>query len=86
MGAYVSTTIATSSVNFQPLSLLLQSIPSEKLDAARSLVAGFDRDSLISRCREAFAAGKRLATFIMADELTKRGIPRACQYFCVERS
>jgi hypothetical protein len=38
-------------------------------------VAELDREGLIERFRDAFANGSRLAAFILAEELTKRGIP-----------
>lgn len=64
-----------AAADFEPLAPLLQSIQPEKLDAARLRVAELDRERLIDVYRNAFASGKRLTAFIMADELTKRGIP-----------
>ena len=60
---------------FRPLSLQLQTIPLETLEEARRRAAGRDRDELLDKFRNAFAGGKLLAAFILADELIAREIP-----------
>lgn len=77
MMRFSAPTLAASPVaaGFQPIAPLLHALSSEMLDAARRRVAGLDRGKLIDAYRCAFASDKRLAAFIMADELTARGIP-----------
>jgi len=60
---------------FLPLASMLQAIAPAKLTAVRERVAGLDRDQLLSQFRAAFEGRKRLAAFVLADELTARGIP-----------
>jgi hypothetical protein len=75
---YITPSLAAASpaaAGFQPLAPLLQSITHTKLDAARLRVAEFDRDKLIKSYRNALTSNKRLTAFILADEMTKRGIP-----------
>ncbi|GAC1415072.1 MAG: hypothetical protein NVSMB6_17340 [Burkholderiaceae bacterium] len=68
-------TQAASDVGFVPLSQVLQAQPSEKLSEARARVVALDRAVLINKFRDAFDNGKRVVAFILADELTRRGIP-----------
>lgn len=70
----------SSSLNYQPLTQLLQSITLEALAAGRSRVAGLSREELIQRFQNAFFSGKRLAAYVMAEELTERGIPPAFRH------
>lgn len=60
---------------FAPLAPLLRASVPEALSEARRRVAKLDRDSLIGRFRAAFADGKRLVAFVMAEVLVERGIP-----------
>lgn len=60
---------------FAPLASLLRASPPDALSEARRRVAKLDRDSLIGRFRAAFADGKRLVAFVMAEVLVERGIP-----------
>jgi hypothetical protein len=60
---------------FQPLAPELRKITPEKSQAARLRVAEFDRNELIRKFQEAFHNGKRLVAFVLADELTRRGVP-----------
>jgi len=71
-----STSPATASASgFVPLSRLLQTVSPEGLDAARQRVAELDRQTLLNKFSEAFMRHKRLAAFVMSEELTARGIP-----------
>lgn len=67
--------VTASETGFQPLAMLLQSVSPAKLDAARLRVDELDQERLIDGYRAAFADGRRMAAFVLADELTKRGVP-----------
>ncbi|WP_211454442.1 hypothetical protein [Collimonas antrihumi] len=66
---------APSVAGFVPLAQILQAQSPEKLAAARARAATFDRAVLIDKFRAAFAGGKRVVAFVLADELSKRGLP-----------
>jgi hypothetical protein len=57
-----------------PLASLLRASAPDALSEARRRVAKLDRGSLIGRFRLAFAEGKRLVAFVMAEVLVERGI------------
>lgn len=71
----VTNPVESSISGFRPLAPLLQTVQPERLDAARLRVADLERDELLDKFRDAFASGKVLATHILGDELTARGIP-----------
>jgi hypothetical protein len=60
---------------YAPLASLLRDAPPDTLNEVRRRVAGLDRTDLIERYRTAYADGKRLVAYLMADELIERGIP-----------
>lgn len=62
---------------FQPIGSLLKLTDSNKLAEAQRQAAGFGRERLIDGYRVAFANGRRVAAFVLSDELTTRGIPPA---------
>lgn len=70
-----TTPVTASASGFVSLANLLRPVSSEELDAARQRVAKLDRQTLLYRFSEAFMLHKRLAAFVMAEELTERGIP-----------
>ncbi|RJG02524.1 hypothetical protein [Noviherbaspirillum sedimenti] len=76
----VQATDAASGAAFQPLAPLLQSTPTDKVDAFRQRLVNLDRDKLIDLFGRAIASGKRVAAFLIADELTARGIPPAFRH------
>lgn len=74
-------TINTASgTSFQPLAPLLRSTSSDSLNAAKRRVAALDHAQLLEVFSKAFASSKRLAAFLIAEELTKRGVPPAFRY------
>lgn len=60
---------------FANIPRLLQSITRERTIAIKRQLTLLDRDDLIDRFRSSFFKGKREATFLISDELTRRGIP-----------
>lgn len=60
---------------FAPLALLLRASAPGALDEARRRIAKLDRAALIQQYRAAYAAGKLLAAYLMAEELIERGTP-----------
>lgn len=60
---------------FAPLAELLRATAPAALSEARRRVAALDRGGLLNKFRAAFAAGKRLVAFIMAEALIERAIP-----------
>jgi hypothetical protein len=72
--------VEVSDAGFRSLAPLLQAIAPETLNAARSRVAELDRSSLIKGFRKAYSSGKRVAAFVIADELTTRRIPPVFRY------
>jgi hypothetical protein len=54
-----------------------QAITKSKLYEARERVANLDREVLIDKFRSAFNDGKRLAAFMLSEDLNYRGIPPA---------
>ncbi|MDR3480568.1 MAG: hypothetical protein P4L91_07610 [Burkholderiaceae bacterium] len=71
----VTSPVSDSVSGFRPLAPMLQAIAPAKLAAVRERVAGLDRDQLLNQFRVAFDGRKRLVAFIVADELTARGVP-----------
>lgn len=67
--------VEPSATEFRPLAPLLHAVSPDKLAVARRQVAELGRIRLIDGYRTAFANGRRVAAFILAEELTKRGIP-----------
>lgn len=66
---------APVTTGFQSLVPLLASSQPDKLAAVRCRVAEFDRGELLDRFRRDFENGKRIASFLLADELIARSIP-----------
>jgi len=68
------TTVSSATAQVS-LAALLRDAPSDSLDEARRRVAKLNRADLIARYRMAYAGGKLLASYLLADELIERGIP-----------
>lgn len=68
-------TANVSGAGFVPLAPLLRSVAPEKFHEARRRLAGYSRVELLDKFRSSFANGKRVAAFILAEELNTRGIP-----------
>jgi hypothetical protein len=66
---------APAAQGFQSLAPLLASYQPNKLAEARCRVAEFDRGELLARFGRDFENGKRIASFLLADELIVRSIP-----------
>lgn len=76
----VTDPVHVSDSGFRTLAPLLQTVAPEKLAAARSRVAELDRNRLIEGFQRAFSSGKRVPAYVIADELTVRGIPPVFRY------
>lgn len=59
----------------ESLSTLLQARAPEQLDKAAKLIQAFPREELIDRFRSAFSSGKRVLAYLIAEEMTTRGMP-----------
>jgi hypothetical protein len=66
---------ACSKESFTPLVSLLRASEPEALREAKRRVGSLDRGNLAARFRIAFAAGKRLVAYILAEALIERAIP-----------
>jgi hypothetical protein len=75
LGPKQSPSPATQPAEFAPLAALLSGAPSDALNEVRRRVARLDRIDLIARYQTAYADGKRLVAYVMADDLIERGIP-----------
>jgi hypothetical protein len=66
---------APAAMGFQPFAALLATFQPDRLAEARWRVAELDRGELLTRFQRAFADGRRLTAFLMAEELVRLGIP-----------